>query len=82
MESTKRELWAPYWFAVALSLICLIALIGGQFWTGSDTVWVIPFLGFFPHSFLLLALTQKRGQERIRSLEDRIQLLESQRTAA
>lgn len=80
MQRSQKAIWASYWFAMALSLICLISYLVGYAWIGSQTVWVIPFLAFFPQAFLMAVLSQKTSQDRIDSLEERIRSLETQQS--
>lgn len=82
MNLTSKQIWAPYWFAIALSAICVVGNLAGYAWTGQQAVALLPFLCFLPHSFFLAAAAQKQSQERISVLEDRIGMLEAGRMAS
>jgi hypothetical protein len=65
MTLTKREVWLPFLFAVALSGICLVTHVV----TVGSGAWVPAFLCFLPMAFLFSGFAQSRCQQRIAALE-------------
>lgn len=73
MKSSKREVWLPFLFTVALSGICIVT----HALTAGSAAWVPTFLCFLPMAFLFSGFAQNRSQKRIEALE--AQLLERAR---
>jgi hypothetical protein len=70
------QIMAPFWFAAVLSLITVLASLGGYRSGGSETAGLIPFLCFFPLAIMFVCQAQRQAVGYIRALEQRVEELE------
>lgn len=77
MFSTTRDLWIPFGFSVALSVIALVTFVA----TGSSGAWIPAFISFLPMCFLLAAYADRSTRQQVQALEARIAQLEAEKAA-
>jgi hypothetical protein len=63
------DVWVPFGFAAALSVICAVTHVA----TAGSSAWVPAFLGFLPMAFLYSGFAQSATRRRIAALEAQLQ---------
>jgi hypothetical protein len=68
MNATTRDVWVPFGFCLALSVVCVVTHVA----TAGSAAWVHAFLCFLPMAFLFSAVSNYKTCQRVKALEVRL----------